>query len=115
MFEGTVIHGDGRGKTLGFPTANIDIPVKKTGVSEGIYAGTARVLGKEYKAACLINWKKNKVEVHLLDIDDIDLYGANMEVTLLMQVSKYEPISSMEELKQKIADDVDRCRTALRK
>ncbi len=114
MFEGHIILGNQVGRTLGFPTANIDISAKKTGLAEGVYAASAEVDGKTFHAACLINLLRDKVEVHLLEApEDFDIYGKLMKVEPIVQVSKYTPITNLQELREKIASDIIRVKEAL--
>ena len=75
--EGLVVEGDRRGKSLGFPTANLDLPPDQLLPPKGIYVGAA--LG--HRAAISIGVNPHyggtvlRVEAHLLDFDG-DLYGA---------------------------------------
>ena len=81
--EGTVVRGDGRGRELGFPTANLDVPKDLLVPPDGVYAGAAR----DRRAAVSIGTNphfdgvERRVEAHLLDFDG-DLYGQRLVVEI---------------------------------
>ena len=83
--DGTVVRGDGRGATLGYPTANLEIDPALARPAQGVYAGRIRVKGEWYRAA--VNVGKNltfggevvRVEAFILDLDD-DLYGETLRL-----------------------------------
>ncbi|PIR76822.1 MAG: hypothetical protein COU32_00040 [Candidatus Magasanikbacteria bacterium CG10_big_fil_rev_8_21_14_0_10_42_10] len=106
MFGGIVIHGDGVGGTLGYPTANIDCPSKDVHFDPGVYAAKATYQGKVYKAALVIMKTPWKVEVHLLDFDGSDIYGQELRFEPIQRVSALERYDDIEELKEKIARDI---------
>ena len=87
--RGKVVHGQGRGNKLGYPTANIgDIDTLVPG--EGIYAGQARIDGRSYAAAMSLgsnptfDESEQKVEAFLLDYHG-DLYGLPIEIDFLRE------------------------------
>ena len=113
-FIGKVISGDGVGRGLGFPTANLDMSFADIPVEEGVYAAYAIVRGTRYAAALAVHEANDKVEVHVLDYNGDDLYGEEMSVEAVALVSAMESFASTEELTQKIAGDVEKVRTVLR-
>jgi riboflavin kinase/FMN adenylyltransferase len=106
MFQGIVVHGEAIGRTLGFPTANIDIPVQKTKLKDGVYASIVTHQGIQYVGALAIKKADNRVEVFLVDYDGPEFYCEIISVEPLAIVSEYEQYASVEELKKKIAHDV---------
>lgn len=114
MILGRVVYGDGLGKKLGFPTANLDITVERTGLKAGVYAAYAFLNKKKYQAALAIQEKLNKVEVHLLDYSGQDFYGECLEVEPLQLVSGMEKCETREELIVKIGRDVESVRWSFR-
>lgn len=106
MFKGTVIHGDKIGRTLGFPTANLDISIKDTKCKPGIYAAFIVLKNKKHKAALIINDSQKKIEVYLFDYDGEEFYGAQMEVDPIQKVSELESHDTVEDLKKKIDADI---------
>jgi riboflavin kinase/FMN adenylyltransferase len=113
--EGTVIRGDGRGRELGFPTANLDVPEGLLVPPDGVYAGWTR----ERQAAVSIGTNphfggvERRVEAHLLDFDG-DLCGERLVVELWAPIREQRRFDSLEELVAAIGDDVERTRTAFR-
>jgi riboflavin kinase / FMN adenylyltransferase len=113
--EGIVVRGDGRGRVLGFPTANLDVPDRLLVPPDGVYAGWAR--GR--RAAVSIGTNphfdgvERRVEAHLLDFDD-DLYGDRLVVELWAPLREQRRFDSLEDLVAAIGDDVERTRAAVR-
>lgn len=107
IIEGTVVHGDGIGKTLGYPTANLDVEPDETPYKNGVYAAHAEMRGVKYPAALVINGMQKKVEVHLLVYSGEDCYGERMFVEPIQKVAEIERYDSMEELKEKIKNDIE--------
>jgi riboflavin kinase/FMN adenylyltransferase len=113
--EGIVVRGDGRGRELGFPTANLDVPRELLIAPDGVYAGSAR----DRRAAISIGTNphfdgvERRVEAHLLDFDG-DLYGERLVVELWSLIREQRRFGSLEELVAAIGDDVERTRRAVR-
>jgi riboflavin kinase / FMN adenylyltransferase len=113
--EGIVVRGDGRGRELGFPTANVDVPEGLLVPPDGVYAGAAR--GR--RAAVSIGTNphfdgiERRVEAHLLDFED-DLYGQRLVVEIWSRLREQRRFDSLEELVAAIDDDVERTRAAAR-
>jgi riboflavin kinase/FMN adenylyltransferase len=110
--RGTVVAGDGRGRSLGFPTANL--AVEEGAVPpEGVYAGWVRREGEVLPAAVSVGRRPTYygedgealVEVHVLDFSG-DLYGERVEVELAARLRGQERFSSTAELVAAIAGDV---------
>jgi riboflavin kinase/FMN adenylyltransferase len=124
MLSGTVIQGDQRGRTIGFPTCNLD------GVSEalpafGVYAVEvdredekgARALARGVanigvRPTVREGAPKASVEVHLFDID-ADLYGARLRVHLIERLRPEQKFDGIAALKAQIAHDADDARARL--
>lgn len=106
MIQGTVIHGDGIGKTLGYPTANLDVETDDVSYSAGVYAAVAVFDSLSFDAALIINKEKNKVEVHLFDYEHQDFYGATLSVDPIQKVGEIEHWESEEALIAKINNDI---------
>ena len=109
--NGTVTRGDQRGRTLGFPTANLDVPWKlKPRV--GVYATRAFVEGKEYLSMTNVGWnptvsnnKKNvKIETHLFDFNK-EIYGEEIKLMFYKFLREECKFNSLEELKSQLAID----------
>ena len=113
--EGVVVEGDRRGKALGFPTANLDVPADQVLPPKGIYAGAA--LG--HRAAISIGVNPHyggtvlRVEAHLIDFDG-DLYGQTLSVELWERLRDERAFAGEAELIDAIAADVAAARRAVR-
>ena len=113
--EGTVVLGDQRGGTLGFPTANLAVPGELLVPAYGIYAGAAR----GHRAAISIGVNphyggdERRIEPHLLDFEG-DLYGQRLVVELWRRLRDERAFASEEELVAQIAGDVEATRAAER-
>ena len=112
--EGVVEHGDARGRTIGFPTANISVP--DMDIRDGVWAGTVHVESDQgvraYAAAVSIGrrptyYRKGLrlLEAHLLGFTG-DLYGRRVVVTLQVRVRPQRRFGSTEELVRQIEQDV---------
>jgi riboflavin kinase/FMN adenylyltransferase len=113
--EGVVVRGDGRGRALGFPTANLDLPADLLVPPDGVYAGWTR--GKRAAISIGTNphfdGSERRVEAHLLDFD-ADLYGQRLVVQVWSRLRDQARFESLDELVAAIAADVDRTRDASR-
>jgi riboflavin kinase / FMN adenylyltransferase len=113
--EGIVVRGDGRGRELGFPTANLEVPAGLLVPPDGVYAGWTH----DRRAAVSIGTNphfdgvERRVEAHLLDFDG-DLYGRRLVVELWVPIREQRRFASLEDLVAAIGDDVERTRTASR-
>jgi riboflavin kinase / FMN adenylyltransferase len=111
--EGTVVAGDQRGGTLGYPTANLAVPAELLVPAYGIYAG----LALEHRAAISIGVNPHyggnelRIEPHLLDFEG-DLYGRRLVVELWKRLRDERAFSNEEELVAQIARDVEETRAA---
>jgi riboflavin kinase/FMN adenylyltransferase len=102
LFKGTIQHGNGTGKTLGFPTLNI--PLEEESVS-GIYAAIVTIKDSEYHAAAYADTRRKLLEAHLLHFED-DLYGLEATIELKKKIREDQRFDDEMELKQTIASDV---------
>jgi len=111
--EGTVVLGDQRGGTLGFPTANLAIPPDLLVPAYGIYAGYA--LGHRAAISIGVNphygGNERRVEPHLIDFEG-DLYGGRLVVQLWRRLRDERAFTSEQELIDQIARDVEETRQA---
>lgn len=79
ILDGVVVHGEGVGHRLGFPTANLDVNGHRCLPAVGVYCGWAHVQGAWYRGAASVGYRPTfggtrlTVEWHLLDFDD-DIY-----------------------------------------
>ncbi len=113
--DGTVVLGERRGGTLGFPTANLAVPSDLLVPAYGIYAGAA--LGQRAAISIGTNphygGEERRVEAYLLDFEG-DLYGRRLVVELWERLRDEATFGSEAELVAAIEDDVRRTREARR-
>ena len=113
--EGTVVSGDARGGTLGFPTANLRTEPGVLAPAYGIYAGAAL----EHRAAVSIGVNphdggfERRIEAYLLDFD-AELYGQRLVVELWERLRDERAFASEAELVAQIERDVAQTRAATR-
>lgn len=116
------VKGKGRGKELGFPTVNMEVP-QDIGIEEGVYAGWFSVDGKTYGSAIHFGttptFGENDIvlEAHLLDIDDNsmpEVANKDIEIDILEKIRDVEKFEDTEDLIIKICRDVERIRNILK-
>lgn len=113
---GQVIHGDQRGRTLGFPTANISL-LGLASPPLGVYGVRVYLDGRQWLGAANIGTRPTVdpmrrmplLEVHLLDFSG-DLYGREIEVEFLFKLRDEHRFSGLEALKAQLAADVTEIR-----
>ncbi|MEG0293866.1 riboflavin biosynthesis protein RibF [Enterococcus sp.] len=110
-FGGTVVHGDARGRTLGFPTANIQIQRTTHLPTEGVYVTEIKVGDQWYPSMGSIGrndtFEKNRpitVEVNILDFNQ-DVYGEKVEVRWLHFLRGQVAFSGVEGLIEQLNQD----------
>ncbi len=116
-FHGRVVKGEQIGRTLGYPTANIDAIAKAWGLRNGVYAAEVRIEDEEkvYRAMLNIgarptfNGCTNTIEAHLLDFSG-DLYGKTLYVVLLRKLRGEKRFDDVEALKRQLAKDAEAAR-----
>lgn len=113
--EGTVVAGDARGGTLGFPTANLAVPSELLVPAFGIYAGEA--LGHRAATSIGVNphygGEERRIEAFLLDYEG-DLYGERLVVELWQRLREERAFDSEEDLVEQIARDVEATKAAVK-
>jgi riboflavin kinase/FMN adenylyltransferase len=116
--EGTIVRGDGRGRELGFATANLE-PAPHTAVpATGIYAGWGVLDGERHAAAISVGYnptfsdvrERVRIEAHLLDFDR-DIYGRRFLIEFTHRLRGEERYGSIEELVAQVRRDIAAVRT----
>ncbi len=117
--RGTVVHGAGRGRGLGYPTINIATPSDRQLPADGIYAMRVVVDGEVLAAAANLGVRPTfepaglrMLEAFLLDVDR-DVYGKLVEARFVARIRDERRFGSVEELRAQIARDVEAVRAAL--
>jgi len=114
-----VVHGEQRGRELGYPTANLDPELEGMLPLDGVYAAWATVDGVRYGAAVSIGNNptfdgipQHQVEAHLLD-QRLDLYGKTIEVAFVDYVRPMKKFEGVDALVAQLQTDEQRIRTIL--
>lgn len=108
--EGLVVKGRGRGKSLGFPTANIDFKAELI-PQDGVYAVNVVLEGQRYKGISNIGMKPTfgdedrSVEVHIFDFDE-SLYGKNIDLLFLDRIRGEIRFENQDSLANQIKKDI---------
>jgi len=115
---GPVVHGFERGRTIGFPTANISVAADRALPALGAYATFAHVSGRRLAGATNIGRRPTfdaghiSVETYLLDFEG-DIYGERMELEFVHRIRGEVAFESVEELTSQIRQDVETARRLL--
>lgn len=116
--DGTVVRGDQRGRTIGFPTANVELPEGRLRPAIGVYAGHADVAGGRHLAVTNVGRRPTfagegvTIEVHLLDAD-LDLYDQHLSASFEHHLRDEVAFDAVDALVAQIGRDRARARTLL--
>jgi riboflavin kinase/FMN adenylyltransferase len=111
--RGKVVHGEKRGSTIGFPTANIELQEPYHLPKTGVYAVELYVLGEYYRGVCNIGYKptfhqkltEKSIEVHLFDFEQ-NIYGESVELIFHNRIRDEQKFNGIQELVVRIHVDV---------
>jgi riboflavin kinase/FMN adenylyltransferase len=111
FLDGLVIHGDKLGKTIGFPTANLQIEeAYKLIPGDGVYAVKVKIDGSVYDGMLNIGFRptvdgqNKKIEVHILEFTH-EIYGKKINITFVKKVRNEKKFASLQELKKQLEND----------
>jgi len=123
--RGLVVRGDQRGRTLGFPTANLEVrgagegPGSKLIPSPGIYAVRGTVRSDTFDGALHLGPRPTfrgsppTIELHLLGFEE-DIYGEEVRVDFVKYLREVRPFKTSQALVQQMKEDVEQAREVLR-
>ena len=108
---GVVVSGNRLGRTIGFPTANMQLyePLKLV-PKNGVYAVDVEVLGHKYRGMCnigmrpTVDGKVRTIETHILDFDE-DIYGLPLQIRFLRRIRDERKFPSLDALKEQLVQD----------
>ena len=116
--DGEVVEGDRRGRTIGIPTANVEMPHGFVRPAGGVYAVRCTVDGVVYDGVSNVGTRPTfggngeTIEVHLLD-QDLDLYGKVVRVAFIDRIRNEQKFASVDALTAQIHEDIDTTREIL--
>ncbi|MET4781840.1 bifunctional riboflavin kinase/FAD synthetase [Glaciihabitans sp. UYNi722] len=117
--RGEIVHGEQRGRELGYPTANLSAALEGFIPADGVYAAYATVDDRTMPAAVsvgnnptFVGVPEKQVEAHILD-ETLDLYGATVEVSFVEFIRGMVKFSTIDELVAQIGRDEERVREIL--
>lgn len=119
-FSGEVVHGNGIGKTIGTPTANIKLNSNEKIIPlDGVYAVVCQIKGVNYKGIMNIGFKptvdegqKRTVEIHLFDYEK-DIYGQELRTKVIERIREEVKFNSLKDLKSQILKDNEKAKKIL--
>ncbi len=109
--SGPIVRGFERGRTIGFPTANISVAADRALPALGVYATRAQVSGRTLRGATNIGTRPTfdaghiSIETYLLDFEG-DIYGERMDIEIVHRIRGEVAFANVDDLKQAIAADV---------
>ncbi len=116
--EGVVVHGDHRGRDLGFPTANLAVAAWTALPADGIYAGRFLIGDRTFAAAISVgtnptfSGRERTVEAYVLDVDE-DFYGFDVALDFVHRLRSQERFTDVGALVERMHADVERTRELL--
>lgn len=115
---GPIVRGFERGRTIGFPTANLSVAADRALPALGVYATRAHVVGRTIGGATNIGTRPTfdgghvSIETHLLDFEG-DIYGERMEIEFVERVREERTFDGVEALVAQITKDAETVRGIL--
>ena len=112
FIRGIVVHGDARGRELGYPTANLAWSADLVVPADGVYAGWLHVHGERMPAAISVgtnpqfDGEDQRVEAFVIDREGLDLYGQRVAVEFGERLRDQETFASVEEFVAQMGRDV---------
>ena len=111
-WAGVVVRGDGRGRGLGYPTANLAPIEPLLTPLEGVYACWAHLGAEAYPAAVSVGappmfaHARGRIEAYLIGLPDHDLYGRMLTLRFLKRLRPQQKFESVDTLRRQMAEDV---------
>jgi riboflavin kinase/FMN adenylyltransferase len=114
--EGVVVAGNRLGRTIGFPTANMQLyePLKLV-PGNGVYFVQVETIGRTLYGMCNIGCRPTvgignarTIETHILDFDE-DIYGLDLKLTFIARIREERRFESLEALKAQLLKDKEVC------
>ncbi|UCD09176.1 MAG: bifunctional riboflavin kinase/FAD synthetase, partial [Dehalococcoidales bacterium] len=116
--QGVVVRGDGRGRSLGFPTANLEVDSVQSLLPEGVYATWIYIGEEKYPSVTNIGKRPTfgsndrTVETYVIDFSG-DLYDQELKIDIVDLLREEMKFNNTDELKKQILDDIEKGKAAL--
>ena len=116
---GTIVHGDHRGRELGYPTANLEAAPGMLVPADGVYAGWLDATGERFPAAISVGTNPQfqgaelRIEAFCIDRDGLDLYDLPARVSFVRRLRSQAVFESLQEFLDQMALDVEQARFVL--
>ncbi|NVK54645.1 MAG: bifunctional riboflavin kinase/FAD synthetase [Alteromonadaceae bacterium] len=117
FISGRVIHGEKKGRTIGFPTANVLLNRCQTPIT-GVFAVKLNIAGSQYAGVAnigsrpTVNGQRKQLEVHIFDFEG-SLYGQRIQVMPVAKIRDEKRFDGLDALRQQIARDVEQAQQVL--
>ena len=118
VYSGTVIHGLHNGESLGFPTANVQLP-DDVHITKGVYAVWVYIDGKRHEGMLYVGTRPTlslnelTYEINIFDFSE-NLYGKELAFVIVKQLRSEQVFESWEALSTQLAEDREAAREALK-
>src|SRR5579864_2072381 len=115
-YSSKVFKGDQTGRTINFPTINLDPTVLPENMKPGVYAVFVAYKGKQYNGALyfgprlVLGETQNVLEIHIFDFDK-EIYDETIEFQIKDFIRGVKNFSSMEEMKKQLEKDIEKIKT----
>ena len=117
--DGLVVHGDHRGRELGYPTANLQVVGDPVIPADGVYAGWLESDREQMPAAISVGTnpqfegRERRIETYVIDRADLELYGCSVRVAFAGRIRGQEVFDTLDEFIAQMAGDVEQARLLL--
>lgn len=113
ILKGKIVSGDRRGRKLGFPTANVEVPDEILIPKNGVYLGEVLLKGHHHLTVINIGNRptfgcgERQIEAHLLDFQE-DIYDKDIEITLIKRLRDEKKFAKQQDLIEQIQTDIEK-------
>ncbi len=111
--NGKIVHGKALGRTVGMPTANLELTCEEILPESGVYATRITVDGKTYDSVTNVGKRPSvdgedhvTVETYILDFDD-EIYGKDVELEIRQFLRPVQKFSGLEEVHKQVQKDIE--------
>ena len=112
MLSGNVVHGDKMGRTINYPTANIEVDKNKLIPKAGVYLVKITFQSEDFFGMLNIGIKTNKIEVHIFNFSK-DIYGQKIIIKLINRLRDGMNFKNSQALKKQLQNDENECKAIL--